>query len=55
MTPQPDWPPSASAVGLPDGERRRGSTGQLFVVKDGVWERVLTSEDVPLTVVRQEE
>lgn len=37
---QPDWPPRRSAVGLPDGERRHGSTGQLFEVKNGRWERL---------------
>lgn len=35
-----DWPPMASAIGLPEGERRHGSTGQLFEVKNGRWERV---------------
>lgn len=32
-----DWPPRASAVDLPDGERRRGSTGQMFEAKGGQW------------------
>ncbi len=36
----PDWPPQVSAVGLLDGERRHGSTGQLFEVKNGQWIRV---------------
>jgi hypothetical protein len=36
----PDWPPRASAIGLPDGERRYGSTGQLFEVNNGQWIRV---------------
>lgn len=36
----PDWPPQASAIGLPEGERRYGSTGQLFEVKNGRWERL---------------
>lgn len=36
----PDWPPQATAVGLPDGVFRRGSTGQQFVVRNGRWERV---------------
>jgi hypothetical protein len=35
----PDWPPQISAVGLPDGERRYGSTGQSFEVKNGQWVR----------------
>jgi len=39
----PDWPPQSSAVGLRDGERRHGSTGQLFEVHDGRWERVRRS------------
>lgn len=37
----PDWPPARSAVGLPDGERAYGSTGQLFEVENGRWKRVL--------------
>jgi len=40
MQQTPDWPPQASAVGLPDGERRNGSTGQIFKVSNGRWERV---------------
>jgi len=36
----PDWPPRRSAVGLPDGERGYGSTGQSFIVKDGQWIRI---------------
>jgi hypothetical protein len=36
-----DWPPQASAIHLPDGERRRGSTGQLFEVKNGTWVRMI--------------
>ncbi len=35
----PDWPPRGSAVGLPDGEFKYGSTGQLFEVKNGQWIR----------------
>lgn len=35
-----DWPPQGSSIELPEGEFRRGSTGQLFVVKNGRWERV---------------
>lgn len=37
---EPDWPPAASAIGLADGVRRHGSTGQCFEVKQGRWERV---------------
>lgn len=36
----PDWPPQASAIGLRDGHRRFGSTGQLFEVRDGRWVRI---------------
>jgi hypothetical protein len=36
----PDWPPQVSAVGRPEGSFRHGSTGQLFVVKNGQWKRV---------------
>lgn len=35
----PDWPPQGSAVGLPDGTARFGSTGQSFVARGGRWER----------------
>ena len=42
--PRGDWPPMASAVGLPDGHQQRGSTGQLFSATNGRWERV---EDAP--------
>ena len=35
----PDWPPASSAVGLADGVRRYGSTGQLWEVKGGQWIR----------------
>lgn len=35
-----DWPPRVSAFGRSDGERREGSTGQLFEVKNGQWVRV---------------
>jgi len=35
----PDWPPRISASKLPDGTRRRGSTGQLFEVCNGQWIR----------------
>lgn len=43
----PDWPPQASAAGLPDGVFRRGSTGQQFVVQNGRWERVRKPASVP--------
>lgn len=36
----PDWPPLVSAIGIPDGERRHGSTGQLFESRRGRWKRV---------------
>ena len=36
----PDWPPRISAIGLKDGHRRFGSTGQLFEVRDGRWVRI---------------
>lgn len=36
----PDWEPRGSAVGVPDGERRAGSTGQTFEARDGRWVRV---------------
>ena len=36
----PDWPPRVSAIGLPDGHRRFGSTGQLFEVRNGQWMRI---------------
>jgi hypothetical protein len=36
----PDWPPQVSAVGILDGERRHGSTGQLFEAQSGQWVRV---------------
>ena len=38
--PAPDWQPQGSARGLPDGEQRRGSTGQLWEAKNGQWVRV---------------
>lgn len=37
---QPDWQPRASAIGLPDGHQRHGSTGQLWEVRSGQWVRV---------------
>lgn len=36
----PDWPPTGSAFGLPEGHRQHGSTGQLFEARNGCWERV---------------
>lgn len=36
----PDWPPAGSAIGLPDGARGRGSTGQTWEVKNGQWVRL---------------
>lgn len=36
----PDWEPRGSAVGVPNGERRNGSTGQVFEARDGRWVRV---------------
>src|SRR5207247_1238231 len=43
----PDWPPHLSAVDLPDGEFRHGSTGQLFEVKNGQWIRASGGRPVP--------
>lgn len=43
----PDWPPMRSAIGLPDGECAYGSTGQLFEVKNGRWERVRNQKSDP--------
>jgi hypothetical protein len=40
-----DWPPMGSAMDLPDGELRHGSTGQLFEVRKGHWV-MLPSNDV---------
>lgn len=42
MNPDParDWPPRSSAVGLVNGTRRHGSTGQLFEAQDGQWSRM---------------
>lgn len=37
MSDAENWPPQASAVGLPEGLRRNGSTGQLFEVIGGQW------------------
>lgn len=36
----PDWPPRGSAVGLPDGTKRHGSTGQLWETRNGRWVRI---------------
>lgn len=33
------WMPMRSARGLPDGVEARGSTGQLWISKGGVWTR----------------
>jgi Fe-S cluster biosynthesis and repair protein YggX len=38
--PAPEWPPQGSAIGVPDGERRHGSTGQMFEAREGRWVRV---------------
>lgn len=38
---EPDWPPRASAYDKPDGYAQRGSSGQLFIVRKGRWERVM--------------
>lgn len=35
----PDWPPAASARDFPEGTGRHGSTGQLWLVRDGRWAR----------------
>ena len=35
-----EWPPARSAVGLADGDRAHGSTGQLFEARNGQWVRV---------------
>jgi hypothetical protein len=40
-TEMPDLPPQMSAVGVPDGVRRFGSTGHLFEAKNGQWMRWL--------------
>lgn len=36
----PDWPPTSSAGYFKEGERRYGSTGQLFEVRNQQWVRV---------------
>lgn len=43
----PDWPPRASAIGLPEGEKRRGGTGQLWQVREGRWVRLKALRAVP--------
>lgn len=43
MTRAPDWPPAASAIGRPAGERAYGSTGQLFESTGQQWVRVETA------------
>jgi hypothetical protein len=48
----PDWPPQRSAVDLPDGERGTGSTGQLFEVKNGRWERVKSTHPKSISNLR---
>lgn len=37
---EPDWPPRISALGIPNGTRRKGSTGQTFEARDGSWLRI---------------
>lgn len=39
--PLPEWQPQASAIGLPDGTARHGSTGQLWVAMADAWERAV--------------
>lgn len=41
---QPTWEPQRSAVGVPDGERAYGSTGQLFEARNGQWVRVVEND-----------
>lgn len=36
----PDWPPRGSARNIADGTLRRGSTGQLFEARGGIWVRM---------------
>ena len=40
----PNWMPAASARGLPEGERRYSSVGQLWQVRDGQWVRIKKPE-----------
>lgn len=40
----PDWPPRASAIGLPDEHSSHGSTGQFWIVKNGQWIRQHASD-----------
>ncbi len=41
----PDWPPTISAIGLAEGERRQGSTGQLWEVNNHQWVRARKDRD----------
>lgn len=36
-----DWPPRVSALGYVEGYTRRGSTGQLWMVQDKRWVRLV--------------
>ena len=36
----PDWPPASSARDAKEGERRKGSTGQLWQARNGQWVRI---------------
>lgn len=38
-----EWPPRQSASEMQDGEMARGSTGQLFIVKNHQWVRATKS------------
>lgn len=40
---RPDWPPAGSAHDVPNGTKRRGSTGQLFQAIGGQWVRLSES------------
>lgn len=37
----PDWMPAASAFDFPEGERRYGSTGQVWQVRNRQWVRIV--------------
>lgn len=50
---QPDWMPRASAIGLPDGHQRHGSTGQLWEVRNGQWVRIDRSSPDDLAEARR--
>jgi hypothetical protein len=41
----PDWQPAKSAIGVADGTREHGSTGQLFEAKGGRWMRIRFDEN----------